>query len=49
MRSGDFPVAEHAHGHMIKLPVWHREQDLELAGQYVRAAVEISENHKELL
>ncbi|MFJ4096740.1 DegT/DnrJ/EryC1/StrS family aminotransferase [Kitasatospora sp. NPDC089913] len=48
-RAGDFPVAEHAHAHTIKLPVWHREQDLELAEQYVRAAVKISDHHKELL
>ncbi|WP_369185406.1 hypothetical protein [Streptomyces sp. Y1] len=49
-KPGDFPVAEHAHAHAhtIKLPVWHREQDLELAEQYVRAAVKISDHHKEL-
>ncbi|MFC0602238.1 hypothetical protein [Streptomyces palmae] len=34
-QAGDFPVAEHAHAHTIKLPVWHREQDLELAEKYV--------------
>ncbi|MER7845012.1 hypothetical protein ABTZ03_13840 [Kitasatospora sp. NPDC096077] len=45
---GDFPVAEYAHHHMIKLPVWHREQDLELAEQYVRAAIKISDHHEEL-
>ncbi|MDY0811873.1 hypothetical protein [Kitasatospora purpeofusca] len=32
-----------------KLPVWHREQDLEPAGQYARAAMKISDHHKELL
>ncbi|SOB81563.1 DegT/DnrJ/EryC1/StrS family aminotransferase [Streptomyces sp. 1331.2] len=48
-RPGDFPVAEHAHAHTIKLPVWHREQDLELAEQYVRAAIKISDHHEELL
>ncbi|MEV0537354.1 DegT/DnrJ/EryC1/StrS family aminotransferase [Kitasatospora sp. NPDC050463] len=47
--SGDFPVAEQAHAHTIKLPVRHREQDLELAEQYVRAAIKISDHHKELL
>ncbi|MET9182399.1 DegT/DnrJ/EryC1/StrS family aminotransferase [Kitasatospora aureofaciens] len=46
---GAFPVAERAHAHMIKLPVWHREQDLELADQYIRAAMKISDHHKELL
>ncbi|MCX4581891.1 DegT/DnrJ/EryC1/StrS family aminotransferase [Streptomyces sp. NBC_01481] len=48
-RPGDFPVAEKAHTHTIKLPVWHREQDLELAEQYVSAARKVSEHHKELL
>jgi dTDP-4-amino-4,6-dideoxygalactose transaminase len=48
-RAGDFPVAEHAHTHTIKLPVWHREQDLKLAEQYVHAARKVSEHHKELL
>ncbi|MEU7635020.1 DegT/DnrJ/EryC1/StrS family aminotransferase [Streptomyces sp. NPDC039016] len=46
---GFFPVAEHAYQHTIKLPVWHREQDLALAEQYVRAAVKVSDHHKELL
>lgn len=48
-REGDFPVAEKAHTHTIKLPVWHREQDLKLAEQYVCAARKASEHHKELL
>ncbi|MGW9047350.1 hypothetical protein ACWGQL_33080 [Streptomyces lydicus] len=48
-REGDFPVAEKAHAHTIKLPVWHREQDLKLAEQYVSAARKVSEHHKELL
>ncbi|GGX16865.1 DegT/DnrJ/EryC1/StrS family aminotransferase [Streptomyces noursei] len=48
-REGDFPVAEKAHAHTIKLPVWHREQDLKLAEQYVNAARKVSQHHKELL
>lgn len=48
-RPGDFPIAEKAHAHTIKLPVWHREQDLKLAEQYVSAARKVSEHHKELL
>ncbi|MEU1424870.1 DegT/DnrJ/EryC1/StrS family aminotransferase [Kitasatospora sp. NPDC005751] len=47
--AGDFPVAERVHAHTIKLPVWHREQDLKLAGQYIRAAIKVSDHHKELL
>ncbi|MFY4719473.1 DegT/DnrJ/EryC1/StrS family aminotransferase [Streptomyces sp. LaBMicrA B280] len=46
---GSFPVAEHAYRHTIKLPVWHREQDLALAELYVRAARKVSDHHKELL
>lgn len=48
-REGDFPAAEKAHTPTAKLPVWHREQDLKLAGQYVSAARKVSEHHKELL
>ncbi|MGW9177373.1 hypothetical protein [Streptomyces decoyicus] len=48
-REGDFPVAEKAHTHTIELPVWHREQDLELAEQYVSAARKAGECHKELV
>ncbi|MFE2291316.1 DegT/DnrJ/EryC1/StrS family aminotransferase [Streptomyces sp. NPDC059452] len=48
-QTGDFPVAELAHAHTIKLPVWHREQDLPLAAGYVRAAAKVSAHHKELL
>ncbi|WBP88548.1 hypothetical protein [Kitasatospora cathayae] len=48
-KAGDFFVAEHAHAHAIKLPLWHREQDLELAAQYSRAARKISDHHKEVL
>ncbi|MFG3054221.1 DegT/DnrJ/EryC1/StrS family aminotransferase [Kitasatospora sp. NPDC048239] len=46
---GDFPVAERAYRHTIKLPVWHREQDLPLAADYVRAARKVIDHHKELL
>ncbi|MER5639212.1 aminotransferase class I/II-fold pyridoxal phosphate-dependent enzyme [Kitasatospora sp. NPDC002227] len=48
-RDGDFPVAEAAYATTIKVPVWHREQDLALAEQYVRAAIKVSDHHKELL
>ncbi|MFJ2776545.1 MULTISPECIES: hypothetical protein [unclassified Kitasatospora] len=46
---GDFPVAEHTYRRTIKLPVWHREEDLPLAEQYVRAARKVIDHHKELL
>lgn len=48
-KAGDFPVAQLTHAHTIKLPVWHRDQDLKLAEQYVRAAGKVSDHHKELL
>ncbi|MGI5447497.1 hypothetical protein ACQEVM_17260 [Streptomyces sp. CA-243310] len=48
-REGDFPIAEKAHTHTIKLRVWRREQDLKLAEQYVNAVRKVSEHHKELL
>ncbi|MFD5111185.1 DegT/DnrJ/EryC1/StrS family aminotransferase [Streptomyces sp. NPDC058391] len=47
--AGDFPIAEHTHAHTIKLPVWHREEDRPLAASYVRAAIKVSDRHKELL
>ncbi|MFF1955783.1 hypothetical protein ACFVWX_02095 [Streptomyces sp. NPDC058220] len=31
------------------LPVWHREEDRPLAASYVRAAIKVSDRHKELL
>ncbi|MFJ1758589.1 DegT/DnrJ/EryC1/StrS family aminotransferase [Kitasatospora sp. NPDC088134] len=47
-RPGMFPVAEHAHRHTVKLPVWHRSADLETAEAYVHAAVKVSDHYKEL-
>ncbi|AXG77067.1 DegT/DnrJ/EryC1/StrS family aminotransferase [Streptomyces paludis] len=46
---GDFPLAEHSYRHTIKLPVWHRGEDLPLVDQYVRAARKVTEHYKELL
>ncbi|MDH6113670.1 perosamine synthetase [Kitasatospora sp. MAP12-15] len=46
---GDFPIAEHTYRHTVKLPVWHREEDLPLAESYVRAARKVIDHHKELL
>ncbi len=36
-RPGDFPQAEHIHRNTLKLPVWHREEDLPIAMRYVNA------------
>jgi dTDP-4-amino-4,6-dideoxygalactose transaminase len=36
-RPGEFPHAEHLHHHTLKLPVWHREEDLALVDRYLDA------------
>lgn len=46
---GDFPQAEAFHAAAIKLPVWHREQDMALARQYVSAIQKVSAGYRELL
>ncbi len=46
---GDFPRAEAFHAGAIKLPVWHREEDLPLARQYVEAIRKVSAHHRDLL
>lgn len=46
---GDFPGAEEFHARSIKLPVWHREEDLPLARQYVEAFRKVSANYRNLL
>jgi dTDP-4-amino-4,6-dideoxygalactose transaminase len=46
---GDFPVAERIHHHTIKLPIWHRDEDLQLAGQYAAAIRKVSTHYQDLL
>ena len=46
---GDFPRAEAFHAGAIKLPVWHRDEDIPLAGQYAEAFRKVSEHHRDLL
>jgi dTDP-4-amino-4,6-dideoxygalactose transaminase len=46
---GDFPKAEAFHARSIKLPVWHRDEDLPLAGQYAEAFRKVSANYRSLL
>jgi len=46
---GDFPVAERIHHHTIKFPVWHRDEDLKLAEQYVAAIRKVSTHYQDLL
>lgn len=47
-RGGQFPVAEHLHHHTLKLPVWHREEDLPLVDQYIEGFRKVIENHHQL-
>ncbi|MEV6925330.1 DegT/DnrJ/EryC1/StrS family aminotransferase [Dactylosporangium sp. NPDC051485] len=47
--AGDFPVAEHIHANTIKLPVWHRDEDIAIAAEYVNAIRKVSEHHHDLL
>ncbi len=48
-QTGDFPQAEAFHAGAIKLPVWHRDQDLPLARQYAVAFRKVSANYRDLL
>ncbi len=46
---GDFPVAERVHRQTLKLPVWHRSEDVPLADAYVTAFSKVIGNHQDLL
>jgi perosamine synthetase len=46
---GDFPVARGVHAATLKLPVWHRETDTDLADAYIRAIAKVAHHHKDLL
>jgi perosamine synthetase len=46
---GEFPQAEAFHGRTIKLPVWHREEDLPLVGQYIEAFRKVAASYTDLL
>lgn len=41
-RPGDFPVAESLHRNTLKLPVWHRSEDLALVDHYVEAFTKVT-------
>ncbi|GGN20014.1 aminotransferase DegT [Lentzea pudingi] len=45
---GQFPVAETVHHHTLKLPVWHREEDVPLARAYVDGIKKVVEHHHDL-
>lgn len=44
-----FTTAQRVHGSTVKLPVWHRDQDLHLAEAYTAAIIKVAEHHKELV
>jgi dTDP-4-amino-4,6-dideoxygalactose transaminase len=48
-QAGDFPRAEGIHRKTLKLPVWHREQDMSLANGYIEAFRKVTENYRDLL
>jgi perosamine synthetase len=48
-RDGQFPVAEQVWRHTLKLPVWHREEDLPLVDRYIEGLSKVIEHHTELL
>lgn len=47
--SGDFPVAEAIHHNTLKLPVWHREEDIPLVDSYIEAFRKVTTNYRDLL
>lgn len=46
---GDFPKAEAIHHNTLKLPVWHREEDIALVDGYIAAFRKVVDNHRDLL
>jgi dTDP-4-amino-4,6-dideoxygalactose transaminase len=46
---GDFPNAEAIHHNTLKLPVWHRKEDMPLADSYIDAFCKVTENYCELI
>jgi perosamine synthetase len=45
---GQFPHAEALHASTLKLPVWHREEDLPLADAYTAAFAKVTAHHRAL-
>lgn len=45
---GQFPRAEAFHQSILKLPVWHREEDFKTAEAYVEAFRKVSDHHTDL-
>lgn len=45
---GEFPVAEAVHADTLKLPVWHREEDLPLVDSYIKAFRKVTDRYRDL-
>jgi mutator protein MutT len=48
-KRGDFPRAEALHHNTLKLPVWHKEEDMPLADNYIEAFRKVTANYHDLL
>ncbi|RJQ79989.1 DegT/DnrJ/EryC1/StrS family aminotransferase [Pseudonocardiaceae bacterium YIM PH 21723] len=48
-RGGQFPVAEQVWRNTLKLPVWHRLEDLPLIDNYIEGIRKVVDRHTELL
>lgn len=48
-RAGQFPVAEQVWQRTLKLPVWHRKDDVPLVDRYLDGFRKVIDNHHELL
>jgi len=45
---GQFPEAEAFHRNTLKLPVWHREEEIPLADAYTTAFSKVTTHHRDL-
>ncbi|SNR74255.1 dTDP-4-amino-4,6-dideoxygalactose transaminase [Haloechinothrix alba] len=45
---GDYPVAEAVHHATLKLPVWHRKEDMPLVDSYIEAFRKVTGRHQDL-
>ena len=46
---GDFPRAEAFHRHSLKLPVWHRDEDMPMVERYIEAFRKVTGQYRDLL
>jgi perosamine synthetase len=48
-KPGDFPRSEAFHRNVFNLPVWHRDDDRSVIGQYIEAFQKVFTSHRDLL